>query len=36
MIDVYVKLVQAGKRTLAEIPERYRDAVEALVKEGVE
>jgi NADH dehydrogenase FAD-containing subunit len=27
MIPVYVSLVQAGKRTLEQVPERIRDAV---------
>lgn len=36
MVEVYMKLVQAGKRTLAEVPERYRNEVAALLKEGVE
>ena len=32
MVDVYVRLIEAGKKTLAEVPERYRDAVAAAMK----
>ena len=28
MVEIYIRLVRAGKRTLESIPERFRDAVE--------
>lgn len=29
MIDMYVMLVKAGKRTIEQVPERYREEVQA-------
>ena len=29
MADAYVKLIQAGRKTLEDVPERYRAEVEA-------
>jgi hypothetical protein len=34
MIEVYVKLIEAGKKTLGDVPERYRSAVEAELAKG--
>lgn len=31
MIDLYVRLVESGKRTLDEVPEEYRAEVKAKV-----
>lgn len=36
MVELYVELVKAGKRTLASVPEKYRSEVEARIEEGVE
>lgn len=36
MIVVYMELVKAGRRTLESIPEKYREEVAALLKEGAE
>ena len=35
MVDVYVKLIEAGKRTIEDVPERYREAVRQVL-EGAE
>ena len=31
IIDAYVIMIQAGKRTLEQVPERYRAEVESLL-----
>jgi len=31
MIDMYYKLVKEGRRTIEQVPERYREAVQALL-----
>ena len=31
MVDMYVKLVREGKRTIAQVPERFRTEVEAIL-----
>lgn len=28
MVDLYVRLIQEGKRTIEEVPERYREDVQ--------
>lgn len=33
MVRFWVALVQSGKKTLDEVPEKYRDAVEAALNE---
>lgn len=33
MIGVYVRLIQAGRMTLEEVPERWREAVEEAIKD---
>lgn len=32
MVGVYVRLIQAGRMTLEEVPERWREAVEEALK----
>lgn len=32
MLELYIKLVLAGKRTVESIPERFREAVRAAVE----
>ncbi|MGJ4851429.1 CD1375 family protein [Bacillota bacterium Meth-B3] len=34
MIDLYVALIRAGKRTIESVPDRYRAEVEARLTEG--
>lgn len=31
MVDMYVKLVREGKRTIEQVPERFRTEVEAIL-----
>lgn len=33
MIDLYVALIQSGKRTIESVPDRYRGEVEARLTE---
>lgn len=33
MVKIYVKKIKAGQMTLAEVPERWRDAVEAALED---
>lgn len=33
MVGVYVRLIQAGRMTLEEVPERWREAVEEALKD---
>lgn len=33
MVGVYVRLIQAGRMTLEEVPERWREAVEEAIKD---
>jgi hypothetical protein len=33
MIKIYVALIRAGKRTLEQVPEQWRDAVAAALEE---
>ena len=35
MVKVYANLVRNGRRTLEEVPERYRDAVAKILGEAV-
>ena len=32
MLELYIKLVEAGKRTIDSIPERFREGVRTAVK----
>ena len=34
MIEAYVKLIMAGKKTLEQVPEKIRDAVKELLEEA--
>ncbi len=34
MLELYIKLVKAGKRTIDSIPEKFRDEVRAAVETG--
>lgn len=36
MVQVYVKLVQAGRRTLESVPDNLRDLVEQALNESME
>lgn len=31
MVNIYVRLVRSGARTIEEVPEKYREAVRAIV-----
>lgn len=33
MIKVYVSLIEKGLRTIEEVPEKYREEVEKIIKE---
>ena len=33
MVDLYVKLIKAGKRTIESVPEQYGEAVQAALEE---
>ena len=33
MVALYVKLIRAGRKTLDDVPEKLRDAVEAALEE---
>lgn len=32
MVQLYVTLIQAGRKTIDDVPEKYRDAVEAALE----
>ena len=32
MLELYIKLVKAGRRTLKSVPERFREAVSAAIE----
>ena len=34
MIELYYTLVKAGRRTIDQVPERYRAEVQAMLEEG--
>lgn len=33
MVDLYVRLIQEGKRTIEEVPEKYREEVRAKIND---
>lgn len=33
MVDLYVKLIKAGRKTLEDVPEKLRDAVKKALEE---
>lgn len=36
MINIYVRLVRSGARTIEEVPEKYREAVNAIINPPAE
>ena len=32
MVEMYVKLVKEGRRTIVQVPERYRDEVKTIIE----
>lgn len=34
MVKIYVNLIKHGRRTIEEVPERYREAVRSIIEAG--
>ncbi|WP_267930367.1 CD1375 family protein [Cytobacillus spongiae] len=34
MVEMYVRLVQEGRRSIEEVPEKYRTEVQAIIEGG--